>query len=148
MISIIADACREHRDVVVPQCDVLTDGGDASSFGCDEAAIFADADAWIAAQAARHGLVVGGNHDFALAERTMRFAAAMQLEDALIEVEGLRRYGAPRCSGSPGIAHALDGAALARRWRRIPEGIDIRVTHVRPRSRARREAAGRRRRAR
>ena len=131
-ICMIADTHRRHREVVVPPCDVLIHCGDIGSFGEDEAATFADADAWFAGAPAKHVLCVGGNHDFALETRAHRLANARLVEDELVEVEGLAIYGSPWCPGLPDFAYFKDGNGLAERWSRIPTGIDILITHTPP----------------
>jgi Icc-related predicted phosphoesterase len=131
-VCIISDTHRKHRQVSIPPCDVLIHCGDIGNFGREEAETFADADAWFNEVPAAHVIVVGGNHDFALEEKTASFTRAIHLEDAMVEVAGLRIYGAPWCPGLNGFAHAMSGPRLAERWRRIPRGLDILVTHTPP----------------
>ncbi|MDB6133716.1 MAG: hypothetical protein JWM59_1959 [Verrucomicrobiales bacterium] len=133
-ICIIADTHRQHRELVIPPCDLLIHCGDMCSFQQDDMGTLEDIDCWFAEVPARRVVCIGGNHDFELQSREFRFAHADYLCDRLIEVEGLKIYGAPWIPDLSGFAFYLPEKALAEKWSRIPAGIDILITTRRHRA--------------
>ena len=131
-LCFIADTHRRHRELVIPPCDILVHCGDICSFHEDDLGTLRDADAWFAELPAKHVLCVGGNHDFLLEQGQFRFSNAQLLEDRLVELCGLRIYGSPWCPDLPDFAYFMDGKSRAERWRRIPVGIDVLITHTPP----------------
>lgn len=131
-LCIIADTHRRHRELTIPKCDILIHCGDMCSFQNNDMGTLDDIDDWFAQVPARHVVAVGGNHDFPLGSREFQFRNAQLLEDRQIEVEGLSIYGAPWCPELSGFAYYLSDADLAERWKRIPTGIDILITHTPP----------------
>lgn len=129
---IVADTHRRHRELVIPESDVLIHCGDFCSFGREDHQTLDDADAWFAEAPARHVVCIGGNHDFMLQRREFRFAHATFLEDKIVEIEGLAIYGSPWCPDLSGFAYYACEEELIERWKRIPEGIDVLVTHTPP----------------
>ena len=85
----------------------------------------------------KHKLVVAGNHDF-LFERdpaTARalFTHATYLEDEAVEIDGVRFYGSPYTPEFFNWAFMLPrGEALRAKWSRIPNDVDVLVTHGPP----------------
>ncbi|MDF1739592.1 MAG: metallophosphatase domain-containing protein [Verrucomicrobiales bacterium] len=130
--SIVADTHRQHRALTIPECDILIHCGDFCSFEREDAATLEDADIWFAEVPAKHVVCVGGNHDFMLQSREFRFAHATFLEDSGIEIEGLSIYGSPWCPDLSGFAYYADEDQLIERWRQIPTGVDILITHTPP----------------
>lgn len=131
-LCIIADTHQKHRELTIPQCDILIHCGDFCSFQRDDLKTLEDVDAWFAESAASHVICIGGNHDFMLQSREFQFAHAEFLEDRLIEVGGLSIYGSPWCPDLSGFAYYQNDAGLEEKWRRIPEGIDVLITHTPP----------------
>ena len=131
-LCIIADTHRRHRELAIPECDILIHCGDICSFQQEDQAILEDTDAWFAEVPARHVLCTGGNHDFLLERREFKFAHAQLLQDRLIEVGGLSIYGAPWCPDLSGFAFYKSGDELLEKWKLIPAGIDVLVTHTPP----------------
>ncbi len=121
--------------IEVPDGDLLVHAGDLTMRGeLDQLRAF---DAQLAALPHPHKVVIAGNHDFAF-ERDPEAAracitAATYLEDEEVEVAGLRIYGSPWQPWFHDWAFNLQrGAALAEKWARIPEGLDILLTHGPP----------------
>lgn len=131
-LSLIADTHRLHRQLTLPECDVLIHCGDFCNFQEEEIATLQDADAWFAEAPAKHVVCTGGNHDSSLQHREFAFRQAEFLADRLVEVAGLAIYGSPWCPDLTGFAYFADTEQLADRWRRIPSGIDVLVTHTPP----------------
>jgi Icc-related predicted phosphoesterase len=124
-------------------CGDFTDDG-----APDETADFID---WFAAQPAAHRLLICGNHEVGIARAAAndrdKLAAALRaggkvtyLQDRTVEVAGLRVHGTPWMAlpTTEMYAHTawcLDGASaeLQAKFRAIPEGLDLLVTHAPPR---------------
>ena len=131
-LCIVADTHRQHRALTIPECDILIHCGDFCSFEREDAATLEDVDVWFAEAPAKRVVCVGGNHDFMLQSREFRFAHATFLEDSGTEIEGLSIYGSPWCPDLSGFAYYADEDRLIERWRQIPTGVDILITHTPP----------------
>jgi len=131
-LCIVSDTHRKHRQLDIPECDVLLHCGDFCSFQREDLATLDDVDAWFAEAPARHIVCIGGNHDFALQSREFRFAHAQFLEDRLVEIAGLSIYGSPWCPDLSGFAYYATADELMDRWRGIPSGVDVLMTHTPP----------------
>jgi Icc-related predicted phosphoesterase len=130
-LCIIADTHRRHREITIPPCDILIHCGDMCTFGGDPGTLD-DIDNWFAEVPAKHVICIGGNHDFQLHHRAFRFAHATYLVDRVVVVEDLTIYGAPWCPELAGFAFYLPDEDLAEKWRAIPSGVDVLVTHTPP----------------
>jgi predicted phosphohydrolase len=85
----------------------------------------------------RHKIVICGNHDFCFqeqaAEARARITQAVYLEDTGCEIAGLTFYGSPWQPWFGGWAFNLPrGEALAQVWAKIPERLDVLITHGPP----------------
>ena len=89
-LCIVADTHCKHRELTLPECDVLIHCGDFCSFEQEDQKTLDDVDVWFAEAPAKHVVCVGGNHDFLLQSREFRFAHATLLEDSLVEIDGLQ----------------------------------------------------------
>jgi Icc-related predicted phosphoesterase len=131
-LCVISDTHKKHRQITVPPCDILIHAGDFCSFQQGDAETLEDVDMWFAGSQARHVVCIGGNHDFMLQSREFRFAHATFLEDSAIEIDGLSIYGAPWVPDLAGFAYYADEEMLKEKWRGIPAGVDILITHTPP----------------
>lgn len=131
-VCVVADTHRQHRQVSIPECDLLIHCGDLCSFQQDDAATLEDADQWFREVPARAVVCIGGNHDFLLHSREFHFAHAIFLQDRAVEVHGLSIYGSAWCPDLAGFAFYATDEELIERWRAIPSGLDILVTHTPP----------------
>lgn len=131
-ICLIADTHGLHRSVTIPPCDILIHAGDFSTVGHDQHLILDDADHWFAESPAKQVVCIGGNHDFPLHNKEFRFAHATYIQDHLCEINGLSIYGSPWCPDLSAFAFYACEEELVERWREIPSGIDILVTHTPP----------------
>lgn len=146
----ISDTHGQHEALDVPDGDVLVFAGDACSAGTPgEWAAFCR---WLGALPHAHKVVVPGNHDWPLqpsvpawgvsarygpatlrhARRRVEDAGAVLLMDHEATVAGLRVYGSPWVPAFYRWAFNLPrgGAKLAEVWSRVPEGLDVLVTHT------------------
>lgn len=135
-IVAVADTHLYHDELDVPAGDVFVHAGDLCRAGdLDELAV---AVRWLAALPHRHKIVVAGNHDWAFlrdprAARALVAPVATYLEDEAVTIEGARFWGSPWQPEFNDWAFNLPrGAALAEKWAKIPNGIDVLVTHGPP----------------
>ncbi len=131
----LADTHGFHRKLAVPDGDILIHAGDLTQRGTrPQVEAF---NAFLAALPHRHKVVIAGNHDFLFqdepeAARAL-LTAATYLEDQELTVEGLRLWGSPWQPWFHDWAFNLRrGAPIDEKWRLIPEGIDVLVTHGPP----------------
>ena len=133
---IISDTHGKEAWLDLPKCDILIHCGD---FHITSLAELEYANRWFAQQKAKYSILVAGNHDSYIEHigkdvAKSLFTNVIYLENELIEIEGLRIYGSPwspefnnwsfmypRCS--------LDAKKI---WKKIPENLDILVTHAPP----------------
>ncbi len=134
-IVALADTHNRHARLEVPEGDVLIHAGDLTGRGSlPELEAVAD---WLRAQPHEYKIVIAGNHDFAL-QRNARAAKALFhgltfLEDAEVTCAGLRIWGAPWQPWFHDWAFNLRrGHDIDAKWRLIPQGVDVLVTHGPP----------------
>jgi 3',5'-cyclic AMP phosphodiesterase CpdA len=131
----VADTHLFTEGFAVPDGDVFVHAGDLCRRGdLDE---LREAAAWIASLPHRHKVIVAGNHDrlFETEPERARDALgdAIYLQDAEAVVGGLSFYGSPWQPAFNDWAFNLPrGAALAAVWAKIPDRLDILVTHSPP----------------
>jgi predicted phosphohydrolase len=94
-------------------------------------------DAWLGTLPYRHRIVIAGNHDWMFELEPDKARAlltnATYLEDDETVVEGVRFYGSPWQPEFGNWAFNLPrGDALAKKWARVPAGVDVLVTHGPP----------------
>ncbi|MEW5739940.1 MAG: metallophosphatase domain-containing protein [Myxococcota bacterium] len=131
----MADTHGFHEKLTVPDGDVLIHAGDLTMRGT-RPQLEAVAD-WLRRLPHRHKVVVAGNHDFLFenepAAARAIFRDFLYLEDAEVTVAGLRIWGSPWQPWFHSWAFNLHrGAPLEEKWKLIPEGLDILVTHGPP----------------
>lgn len=133
----MADTHGWHKALVVPDADILIHAGDLTLMG--EREQVDQALAWLKSLPHRHKVLIAGNHDFfferepAAAAELVRAAGIHYLLDSEVTLEGLRIWGTPWQPRFFDWAFNLDrGEPLAAKWRLIPEGVDVLVTHGPP----------------
>jgi predicted phosphodiesterase len=137
-IVIISDTHGMHPWLKMPEGDVLVHAGDwCQDYGSlDEMMRFAD---WIAEQAYDAKVVIGGNHDFpaqdnnARCHEHFRKLGVHYLQDSGVRIAGAMFWGAPWQPEFGNMAFGLPrGGALWDKWRRIPQDVDVLITHGPP----------------
>ena len=131
----LSDTHGRHREVPVPPGDVLLFAGDLSNHGFPEDV--SDFDDWLGTLPHPHKFVICGNHDFLFerdpADARRRVTNATYLQDSGAEVGGLPVWGSPWQPRFFDWAFNLDrGPAIAAKWKLIPAGTDILITHGPP----------------
>jgi Icc-related predicted phosphoesterase len=133
-IVLISDTHECHRNVNVPDGDILVHAGDFTLFSQSYAAI-RDFNVWLGELPHRYKLVIPGNHEYFLEEdRSSRslLSNATLLIDESIEIEGLRFWGSPT-TPLYGVAFGLSEATDRRNaYARIPGDTDVLITHTPP----------------
>lgn len=132
----LSDTHGLHREVKLPPGDVLVHAGDLSAHGrLDEVASFLN---WFSAVGNyRHRVLIAGNHDF-LFERSPALAEQLvpqnvhYLNDSGITLEGLSFWGSPVTPVFHHWAFNRSEAEIAGHWARIPEQVDVLITHGPP----------------
>lgn len=137
-IVCISDTHLAHTTgtLEVPDGDVLLHAGDATRHGSlPEIERFSD---WFAGFPHRHKVLVAGNHDWGFQRQPEAARAALDpsivyLEDRLVELEGLRVWGTPWQPEFFAWAFNLPrGEALREKWRLVPAGVDVLLSHGPP----------------
>ncbi|PYE51988.1 Icc-related predicted phosphoesterase [Deinococcus yavapaiensis KR-236] len=133
---LLSDTHGCHRDVRVPDGDVLVHAGDATHAGSREE--LEDFLAWFASIGNFEARVlVAGNHDV-LFERDPILARSLlprnvtYLEDAGVTVRGVRVWGSPITPVFEEWAFIRAPREIDAHWRRIPRDVDVLVTHGPP----------------
>jgi len=133
-IVCISDTHELHREIDVPNGDILIHAGDFTMFS-KSAAVIRDFNEWLGELPHRHKIVVPGNHEFFLeADSTKRnlISNADLLIDEAVEIMGLKIWGSPITSlygGAFGRSSPKDRALL---YATIPDDVNILVTHGPP----------------
>src|SRR5665213_2149728 len=146
-IVAISDTHRKHREVEVPDGDVLIHAGDITSSG--EMGTIKDFAAWMKELPHCYKIVISGNHDkiFEVRDKTHaksiknRFAAiellqeagAIYLEDSGTEIEGIKIWGSP-CSPFffNWAFNYQRGEEIAKVWAKIPEDTNLLIAYSPP----------------
>lgn len=131
----ISDTHSMHRQVSVPDGDVLIHAGDCLGVGTLEE--LEDLDNWFSEQPHRHKILIAGNHDWCLQDEPADAEAlimnATYLRDSGTEIEGHKFWGSPWTPVFFDWAFNLArGPAIAERWAQIPSDTDVLITHGPP----------------
>lgn len=130
-----SDTEGSHRQVEVPNGDILIFAGDISRQGSSRA--IADFNAWLALLPHPEKVVIAGNHD-TLFERNpgvgrLLLTGCRYLQDEAAEISGLKFWGSPHTPEFYNWAFNLPrGAKLAEKWAMIPKDTEVLVTHGPP----------------
>jgi Icc-related predicted phosphoesterase len=89
---------------------------------------------WYAGLPFKHKIFIAGNHDFGFEhmndiQDAYKGKGVIYLMDSHVEVEGLNIYGSPWQPRFYDWAFNVDRNRLEEKWKLIPEGMDIIMTH-------------------
>jgi predicted phosphohydrolase len=133
-IVCISDTHELHRELDVPAGDILIHAGDFTMFSKSASAIL-DFNEWLGGLPHRWKILVPGNHEFFLESDPSRrrlISNATVLINEGIEIAGLKIWGSPVTplyGGAFGLSSPADRVKL---YAKIPDGLDILVTHGPP----------------
>jgi Icc-related predicted phosphoesterase len=126
-----------NYEVAVPEGDLVIHCGDATNQGTiREVTLFAE---WFGGLPHRNKIFVAGNHDFlfennpTVARLILKDNGILYLEDDFLELEGLKIYGTPQQPYFCNWAFNREEEDLVVAYERIPENLDILITHCPPR---------------
>jgi predicted phosphohydrolase len=134
-IVAVADTHGFHENLVIPLGDIFIHAGDLTQRGTlVQLKQVAD---WMRALPHANKIVIAGNHDFALEQTPAAarelFHGLTYLEDEMTQVMGLKIYGTPWQPWFYDWAFNVKrGAPIAEKWKLIPYGVDVLVTHGPP----------------
>jgi Icc-related predicted phosphoesterase len=136
-VCFISDTHNLLDQVKLPPADILIHAGDATNHGRPEEIVAFNSHLGLVKDRYRHIVFVAGNHDW-LFERDPDAARSIMtnciyLMDSEVTIEGLRIYGSPWQPRFYDWAFNLNrGRQMAEKWRQIPHGLDVLVTHGPP----------------
>ena len=139
-IVFISDTHGKHKILttkaynnILGEGDVLVHAGDCTNVGkTHEIKEFLD---WFSDTPFTHKIFIAGNHDFWFEKnhdiaQEYKDKGVKYLFDSMVEIDGVKIYGSPWQPEFYNWAFNLPrGEKLAEKWGKIPEGLDILVTH-------------------
>jgi Icc-related predicted phosphoesterase len=132
-IVAISDTHDLHREIEVPDGDLLIHAGDFTLFS-RSARMLLDFNDWLGELPHPFRVVTPGNHDFAVEdpERRTLISNATLLVNESVEVLGLKIWGSPMTPLYGGAFGRSSEMERAKVYSRIPIDTDILVTHGPP----------------
>lgn len=134
---VISDTHGQHRDLILPDGDILIHAGDISRGGTKEQVI--DFLEWFAEHPHSHKVFISGNHDFFFEQseskevRRIIPEGIIYLNDSGIEINGVKFWGSPITPWFHSWAfNRHRGAEIKQHWDLIPDNIDVLITHGPP----------------
>ncbi len=132
----LSDTHSMHRNITVPDGDVLIHCGDFCGYGrLDE---FVDFVEWFSTQPHKYKLFTAGNHDI-IVERSLEACRSRipgnvrMLIDQDLDIEGIKFYGAPWVPKFGNWSFMRPrGAKMREVWDRITSGTNVLITHGPP----------------
>ena len=135
-IVCLSDTHNCHEQIAVPDGDILIHAGDATIRGTIEEIVFFNE--WFANLPHPHKILVAGNHDWLFETsnhlaRTLLDSSIHYLQDSAVEIENLKIYGSPwQPRFFDWAFNLMRGTELAKKWKLIPNDIDVLITHGPP----------------
>lgn len=133
---LISDTHGYHRELELPQGDVIIHAGDFCHYGSESDAY--DFLEWYEGLDYQYKLLIGGNHDFIADEQRELFLSILPkgityLYDSGIQINGLNIWGSPILPDLTGWAFGRNrGLEMKEHWELIPKNTDILITHTPP----------------
>jgi Icc-related predicted phosphoesterase len=132
-IICLSDTHELHRDVDVPDGDLLIHAGDITFFS-RRPSVLTDFNDWLGELPHLYKVVIPGNHDTLLQDEANRrkITNAHLLINSGVEVNELKIWGTPTTALNSGAFAVPDDIARTEIWALIPADTDILVTHIPP----------------
>jgi Icc-related predicted phosphoesterase len=134
-IVAISDTHNHHRQIEVPDGDILIHAGDLTDMG--DLSDVGDFNDWLGTLPHKHKLVIAGNHDFCFennpesAEKLL--TNCTYLFDRSVNIWGTTFYGSPWQPWFYNWAFNLQrGPEIRSKWDLIPDNVDVLITHGPP----------------
>lgn len=132
-ITAISDTHGQHSrlELETLACDLFIHCGDITRNGqVREVEYF---DRWLGRIDCDHAIVIGGNHDAALAQNpNVSLDNGFYLEDDTVTIDGLVVYGSPYTPNFKDWCFQKPRDELWEHWKQIPDDTDILITHGPP----------------
>lgn len=134
-IVAMADTHSSHKNLRVPEGDVLVHAGDLTDMG--RIPQIREVLDWMRSQPHPHKIVIAGNHDFGFQNEFETVEPLLEgltyLHDSGTEIDGLSFWGSPWQPYFGGWAFNLErGRPLAKKWELIPQNTGVLITHGPP----------------
>lgn len=134
-IIAISDTHSRHREIEIPECDILIHAGDFTYFSKGGESEILDFLSWLNAQPAKHKVFIAGNHEILWERKEKYFKNKIPdgihyLNDSSVTIEGIKIWGSPITPTFYSWAYNRNrGDDIKKHWDLIPDDIDILVTH-------------------
>jgi Icc-related predicted phosphoesterase len=134
-IIVISDTHNLHREIEIPEGDVLIHAGDFTEKGTLEEVL--EFERFLRKQPHKHKILVAGNHDFYFENFSNEAQEIVSkynyLQDQSVTLNGIKFFGSPWQPRFQDWAFNLSrGAEIRAKWDLIPEDVDVLVTHGAP----------------
>jgi Icc-related predicted phosphoesterase len=134
-LVLISDTHDLHNQLSVPEGDILVHAGDLTMAG--DVYNTQKALNWLNEQPHEHVVFVAGNHDFAFerayTKERLDFGRLVYLENSGEQIGGINFYGSPVQPWFMDWAFNVHrGLPIRQYWNRIPDGVDVLITHGPP----------------
>ena len=135
-IVLISDTHGRHREVTVPNGDILIHSGDFSGRGNPyEVEDFLE---WFTSQPHTNKIFIAGNHDLSFEDKPAWLKDMLDklapnifyLEDSLVTIDEIKFYGSPwQPEFHDWAFNLVRGPELAKKWAKIPLDTNVLITH-------------------
>lgn len=138
-IVAISDTHEKHEELIIPECDILIHSGDCTNKG--SLMVLYEFCEWFEKQPAKHKILIFGNHELGFSHgpkrqealNIVKQAGLIYLENSEITIENYKIYGSPITPFFYGWEWNVHrGPEIAKIWSKIPNDIDILITHGPP----------------
>ncbi len=137
-ICAISDTHNKHRDIKIPESDVLICAGDISMLGQEE--IVNDFIEWFGSQNQKHKIMIFGNHEvgysnhlnskYIESQKLMKKYNIKYLQNSEIIIDNIKFYGSPATPYFGGLEWNYNrGRDISMIWDKIPDDTDVLITH-------------------
>jgi Icc-related predicted phosphoesterase len=132
-LVLLSDTHGQHRNLQVPDGDILFHAGDATFFSRSRDSVL-DFNRCLLRLPHKRKILIAGNHDFKFADPKWRglITGATLLMNEATEAEGLTVWGSPLTPENFESFGATNEADCGRIFSQMPAGTDIVITHGPP----------------
>lgn len=134
-IVAISDTHGKHRELDIPDGDILIHAGDITSAGSYNE--LAEINDFFGALPHKHKIIIAGNHDSCF-EASAKYSSLIlsnvtYLQDEMVTIEGVNIYGSPwQPEFNDWSFNLKRGSEIKAKWDFIPDNTDILITHGPP----------------
>ena len=135
-IILISDTHGRHKEVTIPNGDILIHSGDFSGRGDPyEVKDFLE---WFTSQPHTNKIFIAGNHDLSFEDKPAWLRDMLDklapnifyLEDSLVTIDDVKFYGSPwQPEFHDWAFNLVRGPELAKKWAKIPLDTNVLITH-------------------